>query len=106
MDLHDWIDELCDALDVDTEVDEGLVLDLARVAAHSVERRSAPITTYLLGVAVGARGARPEDVEELAARAQQLAEGWDHAAGEDEDDVPDEVPDDSGVDHSGDSYES
>jgi len=37
-----------------------LLLDLARDAAHNVERKSAPITTYLLGVAVG-RGAAPED---------------------------------------------
>ena len=34
MNLHDWIDELADVLDVETEVDEGLILDLARVAAH------------------------------------------------------------------------
>ena len=27
--LHDWIDELCDTLDVETEVDEALILDLA-----------------------------------------------------------------------------
>ena len=37
--LHDWIDELCDVLDIETEVDEGLVLDLAQVAADNVERR-------------------------------------------------------------------
>ena len=30
MTLHDWIDELCDALDIEAEVDEGLILDLAR----------------------------------------------------------------------------
>ena len=35
--LHDWIDELADVLDVETEVDEGLVLDLARVAAQNVQ---------------------------------------------------------------------
>ena len=40
--LHDWIDELCDALDIETEVDEALVLDLARDAAHNVERPAAP----------------------------------------------------------------
>jgi hypothetical protein len=28
--LHDWIDELCDTLDIETEVDEALILDLAR----------------------------------------------------------------------------
>ena len=105
--LHDWIDELCDVLDVEAEIDEGLVLDLARVAAHNVERRSAPITTYLLGFAAGASGANPEAVELLAGKAQRLAEGWDRPADApdplDVDDV--EVPDDSVVDHSGETYE-
>ena len=74
--LHDWIDELCDALDIDAEVDEGIVLDLARDAAHSVERVAAPITTYLLGYAAALAGGSPEKVEELAARASELAEKW------------------------------
>lgn len=107
MNLHDWIDELCDVLDIDADVDvdEGLVLDLARVAAHSVERMAAPVTTYLLGFAAGAADASPEQVEALAARAQVLAEGWDRPASARDDDVPDEVPDDSGVDHSGDAFD-
>jgi hypothetical protein len=104
--LHDWIDELCDVLDVETEVDEALVLDLARGAAHDVTKVAAPITTYLLGFAAGAQGAGPDDIERLAARAQALAEGWDRPAdAPDPDDVPDDVPDDSAVDHSGDAYE-
>ena len=57
--LHDWIDELCDVLDIETEVDEGLILDLARVAAHNVQQTAAPITTYLLGFAAGAGRRRP-----------------------------------------------
>ena len=44
MNLHDWIDELADVLDVETELDEGLILDLARVAAHKVQKTAAPIT--------------------------------------------------------------
>lgn len=106
MDLRDWIDELCDALDVDTEVDTGLVLDLARVAARNVQRPAAPLTAYLLGVAVGASGAKDGEVEELAARAQLLAESWERPAGApDPDDVDDDVPDDSSVDHTGDRFE-
>ncbi len=106
MNLHDWIDELCDALDVETEVDEALVLDLARAAAHDVTDVAAPITTYLLGYAAGEQGAGPDDVERLAAQAQALAEGWDRPAHARDPDVPDiEVPDDSGVDHTGDVYE-
>ena len=106
MNLHDWIDELCDVLDVETEVDEGLLLDLAKTAAHNVERPAAPITTYLLGVAAGSNGADPEGIERLAARAQALAESWDRPAGApDPDDIDDEVPDDSDVDHSTDTFE-
>ena len=105
MNLHDWIDELSDVLDVDTEVDEGLVLDLARVAAHNVARPAAPITTYLLGYAAGAQDADPEALESLAARAQILADGWDQPAGaSDPDDVNIDVPDDSTVDHTGDAF--
>ncbi len=74
--LHDWIDELCDALDVDAEVDEALILDLARDAAHAVQRTAAPISTYLLGYAAALAGGSPEKVEELAGRASALAESW------------------------------
>lgn len=103
--LHDWIDELCDVLDVEAEVDEGLLLDLARAAAHNVTRPAAPITTYLVGYAAGLRDANPEAIEKLAARAQALADGWDRPAGAaDPDDIDDEVPDDAGVDHTGEAF--
>lgn len=106
MNLHDWIDELCDVLDLETEVDEGLILDLARTAAHNVERTAAPITSYLLGYAAATHGANPEEIEDFAGRAQALAEEWDRPAGaRDPDDVDDEVPDDSDVDHTGESFD-
>jgi len=93
--LHDWIDELCDALDIETEFDESLVLDLARDAAHNVERPAAPITTYLLGFAAAQHEAGPEGLERLAAAAAQLAEKW----GGEESDVEDvEDVDDALVD--------
>jgi hypothetical protein len=84
--LHDWIDELCDALDIETEVDEGLVLDLAKDAADHVERPAAPITAYLLGYAAAQADGRPEKVERLAAAATALAERWG-GDGSDEDDA-------------------
>jgi hypothetical protein len=89
--LHDWIDELCDALDIEVDMDESLVLDVAREAAHNVERVAAPISTFLLGYAAAESGGGPEDLERLAGVALALAEGWD---GKDQDfeDVPvDEV---------------
>lgn len=75
--LHDWIDELCDALDIEVEIDEGLILDVAREAAHRVERPAAPISTFLLGYAAALAGGKPEDTEALAARALDLASKWE-----------------------------
>ena len=100
MNLHDWIDELCDVLDIEAEVDEGLLADLARLTHTNVEPAAAPVTAFLLGVASG-ENAAPDAVEALAARAQLLAEGWDRPAdAPDPDDIDDEIPDDTGVDHS------
>jgi hypothetical protein len=103
--LHDWIDELCDTLDIETEVDEGLVLDLAKVAADNVVRPAAPITTYLVGYAAGAAAADTREVERLAALAQALAEQWDQPSGAPDPVPDDELPDDSSVDHTGDAYD-
>ncbi len=63
MNLDDWIDALIrelrleDVVERDAVVD--LTLDLARDVAHAIERRSAPITTFLLGLAAG-RAADPK----------------------------------------------
>jgi hypothetical protein len=104
--LHDWIDELCDTLDIEADVDEALILDIAKVAADNVIRMAAPITTYLLGFAAGATAADEEQVERLAARVQALAEGWDRPSGASgEPALDDDVPDDTGVDHSDDEYD-
>jgi hypothetical protein len=104
--LHDWIDELCDTLDIETEVDEALILDLAKVAADNVIRPAAPITTYLLGYAAGGADADVDEIERLAAKAQRLAEQWDRpSTAADPDDIDDEVPDDSTVDHTSDEFE-
>ena len=75
--LHDWIDELMDVLDIDGEIDEGLILDVAREAAHRVVRPAAPISTYLLGYAAGLAGGGLEETEALAARVLGLAEKWE-----------------------------
>ena len=66
--LHDWIDELCDALDLEAEFDEALVLDVAREAAHRVERPAAPVSTFLLGYAAALAGGSLQRTEELAGR--------------------------------------
>ena len=105
--LHDWIDELSDVLELeDVEVDEGLLADLTKTAATNVEKLAAPVTAYLLGFAAAAQDADPDGVERLAARAQKLAEGWDRPAdAPDPDDVDDPIPDDRTVDHTGETYD-
>lgn len=79
--LDEWTEALCAELGLDPgEGSQKTVLNLARVAAHTVDRPAAPLTAYFLGVAVG----RGEPLAETAARLQQLARDWrnDHAPGE------------------------
>lgn len=89
MNLHDWIDELCDVLDIEAEADEGLLVDLSGITRDNVHPAAGVVTAFLLGIAAGEQGADPDGVERLAARAQALAESWDRPAGatseEDED---------------------
>ncbi len=56
--LDDWVSRASTALDLTDEVDVAALLDLAREVAHGVARPAAPVTAYLLGLAVG-RGADP-----------------------------------------------
>jgi hypothetical protein len=69
--LDDWTDTVREALRLDP-IDTDLVLDLARDVAHGVMRPAAPLTAYLLGLAVG-RGADPA---EAAAIIGNLAGEW------------------------------
>lgn len=75
--IEDWVNELCEALGVPADtVDVPALLDLARDAAHHVERPAAPITTYIVGLAAGRAGADASTVADLTERATQLARGW------------------------------
>jgi hypothetical protein len=56
--LEDWTTRAAAELGIDDVPSLRLLLDLSRHAAHRVVRPAAPVTTYLLGVAVG-RGADP-----------------------------------------------
>jgi hypothetical protein len=80
--LDEWAEVACRELGLDPAfLDAKLVLDLARDVAHGVARPAAPLTAYLLGVAVGQ--GRP--LAGSAARISQLAAQWapaDSAAGE------------------------
>ena len=99
MNLHDWIDELCDVLDVEVDLDEALILDLAREAAHNVERPAAPISTFLLGYAAARSDGSEAEIEPLAGAATELALRWDKTAYdlEHEDDDPEVEREDNNV---------
>ena len=60
MELEAWLRTLADELGLsDVALDDDAVhtlLDLARDAAHQIDRPAAPLTSFLVGVAVG-RGA-------------------------------------------------
>ena len=77
MELNEWTTRLMAELGLEGEIDEGLVLDVAREAAHNVLRPAAPVSTYLLGYAAALAGGRAEDVERLAARIVELAAAWE-----------------------------
>ena len=70
--VDDWVVAAREALGLTDEVDVALLLDVAREAAHAVARPAAPVTTYLLGLAVAA-GA---DAERAAATLTELAREW------------------------------
>lgn len=72
--LDRWLAALATELGIDpASVPVGAVLDLARDVAHGVARPAAPLSTFVVGLAVGAgKGS----LDELSARATALADGW------------------------------
>ncbi|GAA1093748.1 DUF6457 domain-containing protein [Nocardiopsis composta] len=72
MTLVEWARLVSAELDLPEEMDKAdvdRILDLAKDAAHSVARPAAPLTAFLMGIAVG-RGADPA---ETAAALSRLA---------------------------------
>ncbi|MGC4980120.1 NTP transferase domain-containing protein [Streptomyces sp. DT193] len=85
--LDEWISAVKDELGIDLDVDTGVLLDLARDAAHGVARPAAPLTTFLVGYAAARAGGGPEAVAEAARKAAALALRWA------DEDTPDARPD-------------
>lgn len=54
----------------------GLVLDLAREAAHGVARPAAPLATFAAGIALGRRGADLAALRETATAIGTAADEW------------------------------
>jgi hypothetical protein len=71
--LERWTEVACAELGLDpASADTKAVLDLARDVAHEVARPAAPLTAYLLGVAVG----RGRPMAEAVALVQELVRSW------------------------------
>jgi hypothetical protein len=77
MSLSTWSSQLADALGVEVEFEIEDILDVAREAAHQVERPAAPLTTFLIGYAAGMRGGSASDVSDCIDIASELASQQD-----------------------------
>lgn len=74
--LEEWITTVKNELGIELDVDIHALLDLARDAAHGVDRPAAPLTTFLVGYAAAQAGGSPRDVAEAARKAAALATRW------------------------------
>jgi hypothetical protein len=70
--MDKWIKAVQKELAISVEVDQESILNLARDAAHTIERKAAPITTFLLGIAV----AGGVDPKKGAKQIEVLARNW------------------------------
>jgi hypothetical protein len=77
--LDDWTAAVVDERGIADLVDgrtRDLVLDMTKDVAHGVARPAAPLTAYLMGLAVGRAGSADEAAA-LAARISQMALAWE-----------------------------
>jgi hypothetical protein len=75
MSLTEWSSALCEALGIEPDFEIDDILDMARDAAHLVERPAAPLSAFLVGYAAATRGGTAADVSECLDIVTELAEG-------------------------------
>jgi hypothetical protein len=72
--LAEWTARACQELGIDpTTLDTRAVLDLTRDVAHGVARPAAPLTAFLLGVAVG----QGQQADVAIGRLRALTQEWE-----------------------------
>jgi hypothetical protein len=72
-----WIKNIAKKLDLNHEIlDVEKILDLTRDVAHNVERKVAPLTTFLLGYAAGKSNLAKKEMEELVEKINQSVKEW------------------------------
>jgi Domain of unknown function (DUF6457) len=84
----DWVADLQHELGIDLSLDVMDLLELARVAAHEVARPAAPLTTFLVGYAAGAKGGGVAAVQEAADATRRLLAQRDPQRSEDSGEAP------------------
>lgn len=74
--IEQWVQELARELEIDgVPIDVDAVLSLAGVAAHTVVRPAAPVTTFLIGYVTGlAEASGQADFERASRAATRVAE--------------------------------
>lgn len=71
-----WLDVVGTELGVEVSFDDAALLGTAREVAHRVERKATPLTTFLIGVAIG-KSQTETDLGDLCARVSRLAQQWE-----------------------------
>ncbi len=75
--LEEWLAALADELDCDISPELiPAVLDLARDAAHAVQRPAAPLSAYVAGYAAGLAKANDREQAEIVERGRAFAAAW------------------------------
>lgn len=72
-----WMARVATLLNVDShDVLTSELLDLTREVAHGVERKSAPLTTFLIGYAAGKESLNPDEVRKLIEAVSSAVAEW------------------------------
>ena len=80
--LDAWLVSTAKLLGLDEDqVPIPLILDVAADVAHGVARPAAPLSTFLLGLAIGQGTRGDATLEELSAELSALAAAWDEPHG-------------------------
>jgi hypothetical protein len=75
MTVEEWVPRLAAELGLDTEIDVDAILAIAGDVAHAVERKAAPVSAFLIGLAAGRAGGSPEDVAAAIGATRELTRG-------------------------------
>jgi hypothetical protein len=76
MTVEEWVPRLAAELGLDAEsdaIDIDAILGVAGVVAHAVERKAAPVSAFLIGLAAGRSGGTADDVAAAIERTRAVA---------------------------------